>query len=134
MVVLFSGCTALIYDGSVGDLRVANRSQLGKLQMGMGRDQVVQMMGTQGATSCRSIGPFFSCLATEVINNPYRTSGFAADNKMYDVLYYSTDVKQADGVITDDELTPLLFENGKLVGWGRELVDTAVKKHEIRIR
>lgn len=134
MVLFFSGCTALFYAERGGDLRASNRSHLGQLQVGMGRDQVVQMMGTQGATSCRAEGPFLSCLATEVANNPYRTSGFVADNKMYDVLHYWTDVKQADGVITDDELTPLLFENGKLVGWGRELVETAVKKHEIRIR
>ncbi len=132
MTTLYMGCTSLFYGGE--GLRTANRSHLGQLQMGMNREQVIQTMGTQGETTCNVIDVLDICTRSEVINNPYRTSGFVAENKMYDVLHYWTDVKRRDGVITDDELTPLLFENGKLIGWGRELVDTEVKKHEVRIR
>ncbi len=53
--------------------------------------------------------------------------------KSYEILYYYTDVKRWDDAITDDELTPVILENGKLMGWGQALLDGAVNKHEIRL-
>jgi hypothetical protein len=42
----------------------------------------------------------------------------AADGAALEVLYYYTDLRQRDDRITDDELTPLVFRDGKLAGKG----------------
>jgi hypothetical protein len=34
----------------------------------------------------------------------------------------------------EQEMTPLVFENGKLVGWGSRYIDENLKKYELRIR
>lgn len=43
---------------------------------------------------------------------------YVKDGKNYDI-YYMRSVRQADGLKTDDEFTPYIFENGKLIaiGW-----------------
>ncbi len=45
-------------------------------------------------------------------------------------------MKRDDGAITDDELTPLVFDDGKLIGggWGSGFLEVNVQKYEIRIR
>lgn len=35
------------------------------------------------------------------------------------VLFYRTQRKHSDGMTTRDECTPLIFSDGKLVGWGQ---------------
>lgn len=131
-IMFLCGCTAYFYTPQ--NLMTANRSNLSKLQIGMTKDQVMQTMGTEGKETCNTVLPFFICGSSELINNPYRTTGFHNDGKTYHVLYYWTDVKKRDGAITDDELTPLLIENGTLVGWGSQLLDSTIKKYELRVR
>ena len=58
-----------------------------------------------------------------VINNPYKTENLEKNNKQYEVDYYLTHIDQADGTIADEELTPLVFENGRLVGKGWEFLN-----------
>ncbi len=41
----------------------------------------------------------------------------------YDVLYYRTHRVEGDGNTTRDECTPLVFEDGKLVGTGQLALD-----------
>ena len=44
-------------------------------------------------------------------------------NEIYNqenVWFYHTQSKWSDGNVTSDECTPLVFEKGKLVGWGGE--------------
>ena len=36
------------------------------------------------------------------------------------IFFYYTQRKWSDGNYTKDECTPVVFENGKLVGWGGE--------------
>lgn len=43
-------------------------------------------------------------------------------------------MKRDDGAITDDELTPLVFDDGKLMGWGSGFLEVDIQKYEIRIR
>ena len=37
-----------------------------------------------------------------------------------DVWFYFIEPVWVDGLTTEDECMPLVFENGKLVGWGNE--------------
>ncbi len=52
------------------------------------------------------------------INNPYSTEYFERDPDYFFILWYYTDVNQADGMVTRDELTPIIFKNGEAVGYG----------------
>lgn len=134
-VLLFLvGCTALFYTPQ--NLMSDNRAHLSSLHPGLTKDEAIKIMGTEGKSKCNGLGAIniFICMSSEVINNPYRTTGFQSEGKAYDILYYWTDVKQKDDVITDDELTPLIFENGKLIGWGRDLLDATIKKYEFPVR
>ncbi|MBU2977846.1 DUF3192 domain-containing protein [Alteromonas sp. C1M14] len=54
-----------------------------------------------------------------------RTMGVADFNEMlekgdhaYRILFYRTNRTMDDGMTTKDECTPLIFEDGVLVGWG----------------
>ena len=70
----------------------------------------------------------------ESATNPYRSEILQGSNETFEVLYYYTDVKKADGAITDDELTPLVFKDKKLIGWGWSFLGQNIEKYEIRIR
>ena len=132
-VLLFLvGCTALFYTPQ--NLMSDNRAHLSSLNPGLTKDEAIKIMGTEGKSMCTAVGPFAICMRSQFINNPYRTTGFQSESKAYDILYYWTDVKQRDDVITDDELTPLIFEDGKLIGWGRDLLDATIKKYEFPVR
>ena len=52
------------------------------------------------------------------LKNPYRGETFDKDGKQYIVEYYLAQIKKADGMIADDELMPLVFENRVLKGKG----------------
>jgi Protein of unknown function (DUF3192) len=98
------------YLDTTSTLRDANKANLKKLSVGMKKPTVMEVMGTEP-----SKGVFMW------IDNPYRTESVTGkDGRRYEVLYYYTDLKQRDDKITDDELTPLIFENGKLIAWGHD--------------
>jgi hypothetical protein len=61
------------------------------------------------------------------IDNPYLTEVLTdKDGKTYKVLYYYTDMKARDDKITYDELTPVVLQDSKLVGWGYPFLDQRV--------
>lgn len=109
IAVALAACSNFYVD-TASSLREANKQNLKKLSVGMQKPTVMEIMGTEP-----SKGVFMW------IDNPYRSESVTAkDGQRYEVLYYYTDLKQRDDKIADDELTPLIFENGKLVAWGRD--------------
>ena len=54
--------------------------------------------------------------------NPYRTTVLEKAGKKYEAVYYFTHVYKPDDIISEDELMPLVFESGKLVGIGSDFV------------
>ncbi len=54
-----------------------------------------------------------------IINQPYRRENLRVKDKTLEILYFVTSIKKADGTISDDELTPLVFDGDSLVakGW-----------------
>jgi hypothetical protein len=72
---------------------------------------------------------------SERINNPFRIeTSQTADGVFIEILLYYTDILTVDGAITDDELTPVVIENGVLVGWGWVFLDQNVQKYRIELR
>jgi hypothetical protein len=94
-----------------------NRQNLAKLNYGMTDSEVTAIMGTETFKSR---------------NNPYRTAMFRNnDGKQINVWYYWTDQR---GYRDDEKLTPVVFSDGKVIGWGREFWSEFVTKYEIRIK
>jgi len=83
-----------------------NRSRLNRLELGMTQDTVKKVMG-----------------------KPYIREAY----ELKEVWLYIT-AWQADGYTTSDEMTPLVFENGILIGWGSRFIDENIRKYEFRIR
>ena len=53
-----------------------------------------------------------------VMKRPYRSETLSLSNgKRLELLYYHTDLKTPDGAVTDDELTPVVLIEGKVIGW-----------------
>ena len=92
MAVFFSGI--LLFSGCSSSLQQAqkNMENASRLRVGMTKAEVLAVMGDP--------------LRNEVFNKP-------------DLWYYYTEQVWADGLITEDECIPLVFEKGKLIGWGR---------------
>lgn len=53
------------------------------------------------------------------------------DEKRYrdpDVWFYYTETKWSDGNATRDECTPLVFKDGRLIGWGKKYYKKRIQK------
>lgn len=88
-------CLLLAGCGAVKGLEAsANRNQLDKLNVGMTTDQVRRAMG-----------------------KPYKSEFYGAKQ----MWFYITEW-QSDGQTTSDEMTPLVFENDILLGWGSKFL------------
>ncbi|GAB4511672.1 MAG: hypothetical protein Tsb0026_14910 [Sulfuricaulis sp.] len=123
LVLILSGCSNIYLDTS-DLLRAQNTENLRKLSVGLEKKLAVEIMGTEP-----SKGVFMW------IDNPYRSETLRGkDGKNCEVLYYYTDLKQRDDKITDDELTPLVFQDGKLIGWGYPFLDQKVPPKPVYTR
>ena len=82
----------------------ANRNQLDKLNVGMTTNQVRRAMG-----------------------KPYKSEFLGSKQ----VWYYITEW-QSDGQTTMDEMTPLVFENEVLLGWGHKFLSGSARRTRSR--
>lgn len=130
LVGALSACASAI------NFRERNRENLDKLRVGMTRDEVIDLMGigeehqligseTQGpiGTGRDTMGVMSVRIPTgnnaPVLYNPQRSEIYqGADGSTWEVLFYYTHVVRDDGMVTDDELTPLVLRDDTLTGWG----------------
>ncbi len=108
---------------SISKMQSLNRSNLNKLSVGLSKTDALAIMGIKTYN-----------INGDIINNPYKTEIKKGENgkSNLEIVFYYTDTKKVDGAITDDELTPLVFIEGKLEGWGWTFFDDNVKKYQIR--
>ncbi len=52
------------------------------------------------------------------IPNPYKFEQIQTPQGEYVVEYYVSTVLKADGIVSEDEMMPLIFKDGKLIGRG----------------
>lgn len=110
-----------------------NRSRLNKLNLGMSKSDILDLMGT-GTYTITEDEPYIIIPSTLTLSNPYNIETFqGASGKIYEVILYYAGIKKRDGVVTDDELIPIVLEDEKLVGWGNRFFEE-VRKVEIRVR
>ena len=105
-LLLVGGCM------SPSKLRKENAVNIANLSVGMSKQQVLDIMGSKSASQDQT-----------TITNPYRINMIHRNDKTYQVMYYYTQKNRisppfAFGV-REDDLTPLYFLDGKLVGWGK---------------
>ena len=125
---------ALAACASAGGFRDENIRNLDRLRTGMTRDQVFDIMGTKtvsvsGTEAAGPVGIGEDTLGVSqvqipiggpkpVLQNPHRNELYRADGANWEVLYYYTSVVSDDGMVTDDELTPVVLRDDTLSGWG----------------
>ena len=114
VILLIAGCMS-----SKEQIRIKNRENLLRLSLGMPKFDVLQIMGTQ---------------TVESITNPYKVeTPMGKDGSLYEVLFYHTDLKNKDGLVTDNELTPLVFEDSQLIGWGWAFLSEVVPNYRYQV-
>ena len=102
-------------------VRAMNKEKLNELEIGMNENVVLMMM--ESKTFKIESAPF-------TIENPFKTEMYSNDVDVYKILYFYTDLVKRDGFITDEELTPIIFKNNKLIGWGRDVWKKIVEAKE----
>ena len=118
-----TGCaTSIVYN----PMQVATQQELllnengfKAAQNGMTRTQVHQIMGDQLVIGYKLQSPDYKPLT---IPNPYKTEG--GRDAGYLIEYYIQAIRQPDGIVSDNELMPLVFKNDKLIGRGWPLANT----------
>ena len=132
---ILTACTSMY--SQYEKVRSRNRQNVNKLNIGMTKDEVLETLGTltdKLVSRRRSDGGSLFLPETQYIDNPFRTSSFERDTLTFELLYYYTDLKRADGAKTDDEMTPIVLINGRLAGWGWDFWEDTANKYELRIR
>jgi hypothetical protein len=122
-VLAVSGCAQ-----GFEQIQSENRAKLFLLEVGQTRQQVLEEMGTEPQTFNQ--GVFRS---DGVVPNPYDSETHLVGATEIEVLYYVTNVQNKDGVITNDELTPLVLVDGILVGWGWSYLDTFTTDNDLTL-
>ncbi len=91
--MLFAGTGCSLYDGFAWVEADRNLENSRALRLGMTKDEVIAIMGMPQQD--------------EVYTKP-------------DVWFYYVKPVWVDGLVTEDECMPLVFQDGKLIGWGNE--------------
>lgn len=118
---------------TAGGFRERNRESIERLDVGMTRTEVLDLMGTESVqaagTEAGAFGISDDTLSVSrveipvggrrpVLQNPHRNEIYEAGGHEWEVLFYYTDLVTDDGLVTDDELTPVVLRDGVVTGWG----------------
>ena len=106
--------------------RLKDRRRLSTLKQGMQKEFVLEQMGTELVTVRGSDGRI-----RQIVPNPYETRILEIQGKKFEVVYYFTETERRDGPIQRDELTPFIFDNHVLIGWGWDFMDFLKKSAEL---
>lgn len=110
------------------NVQYENRAKLYRLAVGQTRQQVLEEMGTEPQTYNKGVFK-----DEGIVPNPYASETHLLGSTEIEVLYYATNVKNADGVITSDELTPLVLVDGILAGWGWTYLRTFTADNDLTL-
>lgn len=121
---------------SADSFRSTNRENLERLVLGMSRDDVMSIMGTrslrplgtEGSGPVRTAADTMGVQQVQIpiggrgptLYNPMRTATYIQEEQVWEVLFYYTRLVEDDGVVTEDELTPVVLLDDYLAGIGWE--------------
>lgn len=125
LAALLAACANLYVD-PIDALRERNKHNIALLSAGMTRQQVDHIMGTDTA------GGLLGTLHRAQVSNPFRVETVTgADHMHYEILFYYTDLRERDDRVSDDELTPVLLQQGKVVGLGYAALGARVPAYRV---
>lgn len=122
VAVLGAACTS-----GFETVQSENRAKLYLLERGQTREQVLEEMGTEPQEYNKGV------LSSGLVQNPYDSETHILGGEKIEVFYYATHIKNSDGVITSDELTPLVLVNDLLVGWGWQYLAAFTEQYDLRL-
>ena len=114
---VLAACSTLLMD-PLEQLREANKRNLQRVGVGNTRLEVESIMGTERAGGGLPEVAFGRVQYLSAKNPMREDLVRGRDGVDYQVLFYYTDVHAKDDKITDDELTPVVLREGKVVGIG----------------
>jgi hypothetical protein len=126
--ITLTGCSTLFMD-PLEQLRAANKRNLEHVAVGYTRLEVESIMGKAhagGGLPEVAFGRVQYLRAT----NPMREEDVRGEDGVdYHVLFYYTDLRTKDDRITDDELSPVVLRDGKVVGVGYAFLGPRVPRY-----
>ena len=141
-VVSALACSSATLQSAEG-FRASNRENVERLTVGMPREDVISLMGTstmrplgtEGSGAVRTEADTMGVQQVQIpigargptLYNPMRTATYDAGDDTWEVLLYYTRLVEDDGVITDEELTPVVLLNGYLAGVGWQYWNDAAR-------
>lgn len=96
-----------------------NESGFKSIHDGMSMDQVHEIMGQELVVGYALQSPGYKPLT---IPNPYKSE--TIKDTGYVIEYYIESIHQPDGIVSENELMPLIFKNEKLIGRGWPLANS----------
>jgi outer membrane protein assembly factor BamE (lipoprotein component of BamABCDE complex) len=118
ILLILVSCSVLAGEGervSLGTLAASNQSKLIHLSIGMTKDEVLALMGTN--TSKTHDG---------IVNNPWTSESFTDKGGVQtEVWYYVTRKNQPFTPVRRSLTTPVVFKDGKVIGWGNDALSRA---------
>ena len=106
-----------------------NGSGLKAVRDGMTIDQVHKIMGQELVIGYAFQAPDYKPLT---IPNPYKSETIKGTG--FFLEYYIEAIRQPDGIVSDNELMPLIFKNDKLIGRGWPLARSLRPKGVLGMR
>ena len=91
-------------------------TNISEITVGMTKQEVKAVMGGEVVIGYEKSDNASGTFVPVTMKNPIRTEYLKSAGKNYEVEFYFTQIKQADGTVSDDELTPMVFENNRLAG------------------
>lgn len=113
--------------GFVVDHVFASDDEIRKLLPGVSREETLALIGrtlTVGYELRSGSKDEYQAVTTP---NPHKSQQITKGGNVYQVDFYLTRIKRADGIVTDDELTPVVFESNKLIGKGWDFFNSKIK-------
>lgn len=101
---------------------------LQNVQPGMSPQEVLAVLGQEVTIGYIQSDQTTNAFLPITLPQPYRTEVLTLDGTTYEIFYYFTRVRKADGVISEEELTPLIFAQGRLTAKGWDDVFTLKNK------
>ena len=123
VVLLLSGCVAVeqTTTSATPQPKTVKSHAVTKIDYvytGMTRDEVKGVLGDELTIGYIRSQQNDGSLKEITLDSPYKKDSFEGKTGTYDVFYYYTHVKNADSIIAEDEMTPLVFEGNQLIGKG----------------
>jgi hypothetical protein len=103
----------------------ASAETIKKLMPGISREEALALIGRTTTTGYEL--QKFDEYKPVTTANPYRSQKITRGSDVYEIDYYLSEIRKADGIVSDDELTPLVFQSDKLVGKGWDFLNEKIK-------